>query len=92
MVDFDAYIKHTVKLTLVIYKIYHYQIALWKKLISFRKKTKKNHWLDYAEDSFSNRMTINDTKKTLHLLSLYIPLSVFWSLFDQQVNIHNFVN
>ncbi|XP_050054253.1 peptide transporter family 1-like isoform X4 [Aphis gossypii] len=57
--------------------------SLWKRLTSRCKETKNKHWLESAKDSFSNE-TINDTKKTLHILYLYIPLSVFWSLFDQQ--------
>ncbi|KAF0762246.1 peptide transporter family 1-like, partial [Aphis craccivora] len=57
--------------------------SLWKRLTSPCKETKNKHWLELAKDSFSNE-TINDTKKTLHILYLYIPLSVFWSLFDQQ--------
>lgn len=61
------------------------QFSLWKRLTSRCKETKNKHWLESAKDSFSNE-TINDTKKTLHILCLYIPLSVFWSLFDQQVN------
>lgn len=59
---------------------------MWKKLTMCHKKTKNKHWLEYAKDSYSNSI-INDTKKTLHMLRLYIPLSMFWSLFDQQVNI-----
>jgi len=61
------------------------QFSLWKQLTSC-DKTKNEHWLEFAKNSFPNDI-INDTKKTLHILCLYIPLSIFWSLFDQQVNI-----
>lgn len=63
------------------------QIFLWKKCTSFNRNTKTSHWKDYMRGSFPNSIT-NDTKKTLHMLRLYIPLSAFWSLFDQQVNIN----
>ncbi|XP_029343799.1 solute carrier family 15 member 2-like [Acyrthosiphon pisum] len=62
--------------------------SLWKQLTSPCKETKNEHWLEMAKNSFPNDI-INDTKKTLHMLCLYIPLSIFWSLFDQQVNIRN---
>lgn len=64
------------------------QFSLWKQLTSPCKETKNEHWLEMAKNSFPNDI-INDTKKTLHILCLYIPLSIFWSLFDQQVNIIN---
>ncbi|XP_060836268.1 solute carrier family 15 member 2-like [Rhopalosiphum padi] len=66
-------------------------LSLWKRLTSRYDETKNKHWLELAKDSFSNEI-INDTKKTLHMLCLYIPLSVFWSLFDQQVNNKNTCN
>lgn len=64
------------------------QFSLWKQLTSPCKETKNEHWLEMGKTSFPNDI-INDTKKTLHMLCLYIPLSIFWSLFDQQVNIIN---
>ncbi|XP_015602452.1 solute carrier family 15 member 2 isoform X3 [Cephus cinctus] len=42
-----------------------------------------NHWLDYAEDKFPSKL-IMDIKIVLAILFLYIPLPLFWSLFDQQ--------
>lgn len=44
---------------------------------------KKDHWLDYAEEKY-DRHLINDIKATLRVLVLYLPLPVFWALFDQQ--------
>jgi hypothetical protein len=62
------------------------QFALRRKLTRSRGGRRKHvHWLDRAEPSFPN-CVIDDTKKTLRMLSLYVPLSMFWSLFDQQVN------
>jgi len=79
-------------ITTMLYIVYHCsQLSLWKRLTSRYDETKNKHWLELAKDSFSNEI-INDTKKTLHMLCLYIPLSVFWSLFDQQVNNKNTCN
>ncbi|CAG0912208.1 unnamed protein product [Notodromas monacha] len=44
---------------------------------------KKEHWLDYADDRFSKDL-ISDIKAVMKVLTLYIPLPIFWTLFDQQ--------
>ncbi|XP_064465951.1 peptide transporter family 1-like isoform X2 [Ornithodoros turicata] len=54
--------------------------ALKKKLTS---KEKKDHWLDHAEPHYGKDF-ITDIKDVLHVLVLYVPLPVFWALFDQQ--------
>lgn len=54
--------------------------ALKKKHKSSEKK--KTHWLDYADDKFEKTL-IEDIKILFHVLVLYIPLPVFWALFDQ---------
>lgn len=62
------------------------QCALWEKSTCGYKKQKKcHHWLEHANDSYPPCI-IDDTKKTLRMLCLNIPLAMFWSLFDQQVN------
>ncbi|XP_055843658.1 peptide transporter family 1-like isoform X2 [Episyrphus balteatus] len=47
------------------------------------KKTPSIHWLDYAEGKCGRKL-IADTKALLKILVLYLPLPVFWALFDQQ--------
>jgi len=44
---------------------------------------KRDHWLDFASDKFDKDL-IEDTKRVLRVLLLYLPLPVFWALFDQQ--------
>lgn len=44
---------------------------------------KRKHWLDWAEDKYSKRL-IQEIKMVLRVLVLYIPLPMFWALFDQQ--------
>nr|XP_027203330.1 solute carrier family 15 member 2-like isoform X2 [Dermatophagoides pteronyssinus]XP_027203331.1 solute carrier family 15 member 2-like isoform X2 [Dermatophagoides pteronyssinus] len=47
--------------------------------------TKKEHWIDYADDKYDNK-TRKDVKALLRVLFLYIPLPIFWALFDQQAS------
>lgn len=46
-------------------------------------KSKREHWLDYADDQYEKSM-INDVKATFQVLKLFIPIPIFWALFDQQ--------
>ncbi|XP_064091461.1 solute carrier family 15 member 2-like isoform X2 [Macrobrachium nipponense] len=49
-----------------------------------RKSPKmRDHWLDHADDKFSKEL-IADVKVLLKVLLMYIPLPIFWALFDQQ--------
>ncbi|XP_019960053.2 solute carrier family 15 member 1b [Paralichthys olivaceus] len=44
---------------------------------------KKEHWMDWAEDKY-DRLLIAQVKMVLKVLFLYLPLPMFWALFDQQ--------
>ena len=55
--------------------------AIKRKSQSSEKK--KSHWLDYADDNYDKDL-IKDIKILFHVLVLYIPLPIFWALFDQQ--------
>lgn len=48
-----------------------------------KKTNPKDHWLDYAVEKHGQKL-VNEVKVLLNVLVLYIPLPVFWSLFDQQ--------
>lgn len=41
------------------------------------------HWLDYAEQKYGKQL-VYDVKCLLKILILYVPLPIFWALFDQQ--------
>ncbi|XP_035784867.1 peptide transporter family 1-like [Anopheles albimanus] len=43
----------------------------------------REHWLDYAEPKYGKGI-VADIKSLMKILILYIPLPVFWALFDQQ--------
>ncbi|XP_054167957.1 solute carrier family 15 member 1-like [Oppia nitens] len=49
----------------------------------FKRMPKRDHWLDYADDKF-DAQTIGDIKALMRVLFLYLPLPIFWALFDQQ--------
>ncbi|XP_061697905.1 solute carrier family 15 member 2 isoform X2 [Syngnathoides biaculeatus] len=46
-------------------------------------ESSRSHWLDWAEDKYSKRLIV-EIKMVLRVLVLYIPLPMFWALFDQQ--------
>ncbi|XP_044733584.1 peptide transporter family 1-like [Chrysoperla carnea] len=48
-----------------------------------KKKEQRDHWLDYADDQYDIKF-IENVKIVLRILVLYIPLTVFAALFDQQ--------
>ncbi|NXQ27027.1 S15A1 protein, partial [Alaudala cheleensis] len=48
-----------------------------------KKFPKREHWLDWASDKYDKRL-IAQTKMVLRVLFLYIPLPMFWAVFDQQ--------
>ncbi|KAJ8924659.1 hypothetical protein NQ315_000810 [Exocentrus adspersus] len=54
--------------------------AVSKKI---KSKEKKDHWLDHAIPKYGEKM-VKDIKATLKVLVLYIPLPIFWALYDQQ--------
>ncbi|OWK62907.1 Solute carrier family 15 member 1 [Lonchura striata] len=44
---------------------------------------KREHWLDWASEKYDKRL-IAQIKMVLKVLFLYIPLPMFWAVFDQQ--------
>ncbi|CAO1383568.1 unnamed protein product [Diamesa tonsa] len=42
-----------------------------------------SHWLDYAEPKYGKQL-VDDIKSILKILLLFVPLPLFWALFDQQ--------
>lgn len=60
--------------------------TIWTALRTKCKEKKTNpreHWLDYADGKYDRQM-IDDVKVLMRVLFLYLPLPVFWALFDQQ--------
>uniref|UniRef100_A0A3B5MN28 Solute carrier family 15 member 1a n=1 Tax=Xiphophorus couchianus TaxID=32473 RepID=A0A3B5MN28_9TELE len=44
---------------------------------------KREHWMDWAEEKY-DKLLIAQIKIALRVLVLYIPLPMFWTLFDQK--------
>nr|XP_006137750.1 solute carrier family 15 member 2 isoform X2 [Pelodiscus sinensis] len=44
---------------------------------------RREHWLDWASEKYSKQL-INEIKMVTRVLFLFIPLPMFWALFDQQ--------
>lgn len=42
-----------------------------------------HHWLDYSKLNFDSKLIL-DMKVVFAILLLFVPLPIFWSLFDQQ--------
>lgn len=63
-------------------KLFFLQHAIKRKLKS--KGEKHDHWLDFASDKFEKQL-IEDVKRVLSVSFVFIPLPVFWALYDQQV-------
>ncbi|EDW06187.1 peptide transporter family 1 isoform X2 [Drosophila mojavensis] len=60
--------------------------TIWTAITTKCKEKKTNpreHWLDYADKKYDRKM-IEDVKVLMRVLFLYLPLPVFWALFDQQ--------
>ncbi|XP_050300932.1 peptide transporter family 1-like isoform X2 [Anthonomus grandis grandis] len=56
--------------------------------MSYAVKNRKNgppvdHWLDRSESEYGAKL-VSDIKALLKVLLLYIPLPIFWALYDQQ--------
>uniref|UniRef100_A0A8C2E5X2 Solute carrier family 15 member 1b n=1 Tax=Cyprinus carpio TaxID=7962 RepID=A0A8C2E5X2_CYPCA len=48
-----------------------------------KQHPKREHWMDWAEEKY-DKLLIAQVKMVLKVLFLYIPLPMFWALFDQQ--------
>uniref|UniRef100_A0A3Q1ILS0 Solute carrier family 15 member 1 n=1 Tax=Anabas testudineus TaxID=64144 RepID=A0A3Q1ILS0_ANATE len=48
-----------------------------------KKYPKRQHWMDWAEEKY-DKLLIAQIKMVLKVLFLYIPLPMFWTLFDQK--------
>ncbi|KAM8854845.1 solute carrier family 15 member 2 [Spinachia spinachia] len=57
--------------------------AIKKRCKKSKSDSKRKHWLDWSEEKYSKRL-IQEIKMLLRVLVLYIPLPMFWALFDQQ--------
>uniref|UniRef100_A0A4W4GMV8 Solute carrier family 15 member 2 n=1 Tax=Electrophorus electricus TaxID=8005 RepID=A0A4W4GMV8_ELEEL len=57
--------------------------AIHNRWWSPRNSPRREHWLDWAQEKYPKQL-IQEIKMVLRVLALYIPLPMFWALFDQQ--------
>lgn len=57
--------------------------AIKMRFFSKNKTPKHTHWLDYAQDKYENQF-ISDVKAFCKVIFMFLPVPVFWALFDQQ--------
>lgn len=57
------------------------QTGLSLRFVS-RETTIKAHWLDYAVEKYGEKMVI-ETKMVLNILTMFLPLPLFWALYTQ---------
>ncbi|XP_047137839.1 solute carrier family 15 member 2 isoform X1 [Hydra vulgaris] len=57
--------------------------ALKNRIANCGSGTKKDHWMDWAGQEYSP-VLISDIKALFKVLFMFLPLPVFWTLFDQQ--------
>ncbi|XP_076622950.1 peptide transporter family 1 isoform X1 [Colletes latitarsis] len=72
-------VKPTGNVVLVVSKCISH--AIYKKATS--KQEKREHWLDHADDKYDKPL-IDNIKAALQVMKLFIPIPIFWALFDQQ--------
>lgn len=58
-------------------------VAKYNKIKNGKSMPKKEHWLDYADHKFEAKL-IKDVKALLKVLFVFLPLPIFWALYDQQ--------
>lgn len=56
--------------------------GIYKKIKEGRSDP-KDHWLDYAQPKYGTQM-VKEIKVLLRILVLFIPMPMFWALYDQQ--------
>lgn len=57
--------------------------AIKNKVKSFGSGEKKEHWMDFAKKDYDSHL-VEDIKALFKVLFMFLPLPVFWTLFDQQ--------
>jgi solute carrier family 15 (oligopeptide transporter), member 1 len=67
---------------IIIQTFYCIFYAMKNNITKRRKGIKKDHWIDYADDKFDISL-IKDVKSFCRISVLFIPLPVFWALYDQ---------
>ncbi|PFX14963.1 Solute carrier family 15 member 2 [Stylophora pistillata] len=57
--------------------------AIKNKVKTIGSGEKREHWMDYAKKDYDSNL-VEDIKALFKVLFMFLPLPVFWTLFDQQ--------
>ncbi|XP_071941747.1 solute carrier family 15 member 1-like [Antedon mediterranea] len=57
--------------------------ALKNRFVKRKTDITKEHWIDWADDKYDAKL-LTDIRNLFHVLFMYLPLPIFWALFDQQ--------
>lgn len=58
--------------------------CIWNALTNkIKSADMKSHWLEHADERFSEKLR-SDIRGMLRVLLLFVPLPIFWALYDQQ--------
>ncbi|KAF1745453.1 hypothetical protein MXB_533 [Myxobolus squamalis] len=68
---------------LLVIKVSYTALFIKIRRIFTKSGLRENYWLDYAKNDYSGQL-IEDVKALYRLLFIFIPIPVFWTLFDQQ--------
>ncbi|KAL1517031.1 hypothetical protein ABEB36_000850 [Hypothenemus hampei] len=52
-------------------------------VVNRKKGPKVDHWLDRSEEKYGTRL-VTDIKSFMKVLVIFLPLPIFWALYDQQ--------
>jgi dipeptide/tripeptide permease len=65
--------------------VFHCILHALRMKIRYRNDdlNKQDTWLDYSTDKFGAKL-VSDVKALLKVLCVFIPVPIFWALFDQQ--------
>lgn len=58
-------------------------LALKNRITGGKRAAKSTHWLDYADTQYSKKL-IGEVKSLTRVLYVFLPLPIFWALYDQQ--------
>lgn len=55
----------------------------WYSIVLLTEKKATSDWLSPAQNQFSAEL-VEDTRQVMRIVSIFLPLPIFWALFDQQ--------
>lgn len=59
------------------------QTAIVERMKEPKTNKRRDHWLDYADEKYGKSL-VADTKSVLGILKLFLPLPLYWALYELQ--------